>query len=722
MVSFEFSVANSIFLVFLCGLYSISVVKKFECGKISNPQSYFIVPYLLFFILPLIIILVHSLFSVQCPLVEGFSFYLIITFPALIVGTALGFLSSYIFKKFRIILFIFIYLIILSFPLYEFYFNPQVYFYNPIFAYFPGTIYDEALTVGLKLLVYRLLNIIYFGAIIFVLAKTVFSNFRLLKSYFISSVLLLAFFFLYFSPAFGFSTNAQRIQKYLNKKITTKHFIIYYPEQINRNLIDCITIYHEYYYDVLSNFFNVTPNQKITSYLFLNPKQKEELLGSANADIAKPWLHQIYTDYDDYLYTLKHELAHCFAGFFAKNIFKVADNFNPYLTEGTAVAADPVFDENDVDYLAAQAYKNNFKPDLNNFFDPISFFTQASSTSYIYAGSFSKYLIRMFGITKFKLLYSNTNFKKNYGQSLNDLMKDYFSFLDSLKIDVNPDKAFYYFGRQSIFYKFCPRYIASQLNKAWDDYESKNYSQAENRFSNIFSLSGNYSALIGLSYCEFNLGEKEKAVKLLTSKIDKYKKSAYYYRIELSLGDLFSREGKIAQADSNYFNLIKQKPSYVYLNLSSLRYALSHYDTLGKRSLSGEVAQAGMNSEIQEYINGNAKEKFDILRHLNANDINYSSIPSLIDLSKNLNIDFNIFKKLIEKKFVVNDFESSYAAYKLSIYFLENLNFSDAVKFASLALRYNENENFTQILKGNFNAAYWIYKYANEIIGTIKSN
>jgi hypothetical protein len=302
------------------------------------------------------------------------------------------------------------------------------------------------------------------------------------------------------------------------------------------------------------------------------------------------------------------------------------------------------------------------------------------------------------------------------------LVKDYSLFLDSLKIDVNQDKAYYYFGRQSIFYKFCPRYIASQLDEAWNEYESKNYSQAKCRFTNILSLSGNYSALIGLSYCEFNLNEKEEAVKVLKNKIDNYKKSAYYYRIELSLGDLLSREGKIAEADSNYFNLIKQKPNYLYTNLSKLRYELSQYDTLGNRISYGEAAHAGMNSELQKYINGHEKEKFDILRRLNANNLNYSSIPSLIDLSKNLNIDFNIFKKLLEKKFVVNDFESSYAAYRLSIYFLENLDFSDGVKFASLALRYNGNANFAQILKGNFNSAYWIYKNANEIIGAIKSN
>lgn len=705
MFGFEFSAANSIFLVFICGLYSISIIKKFERGIVSNPKKQFIISYLIFLILPLIIILVHSIFSIKCPLLEGFSFYFVITLPSILIGTALGFLSSYIVKKFRFLLFVFLFLIILILPLYEFYFNPQVYFYNPIFGYFPGTIYDEALAVNSKLVIYRLLNVIYFGGIIIVLAKTIFSNLRLFKTYFIGLVLAIGFLFFYFSPLFGFSTNIQSIKKYLNKEIITEHFDIYYPGTIDKKLIDCIAVYHEFYYNELTNFFDIDPNTKFTSFLFLNSEQKKELFGSANADIAKPWLHQTYIDYDDYLYTLKHELAHCFAGFFSKNVFRIAENFNPYLTEGIAVAADPIFDENDVDYLAAQAYRNNLKPNFNNFSDPISFFTQASTISYVYAGSFTKYLVERYGITKFKKLYSNINFENVYHKSLKKLGDDYFSHLDSLKIDVNPNRTYYYFGRKSIFYKACPRYIANQLEYAWDDYDLKKYEKAKGRFSNIFSLSNNYSALVGLAYCDFNLNDKDGAVNLLKSKINDYKKSAYYYRIELSLGDLLAKENKFNEADTNYINLINQNPSYFYLNISILRYSIVQKDTL-----------------LKEYLNGGEKVKFKILQNLNKTKLNYSSIPAYIDLSKNLNVDFNIFEQTFKKKFTVNDFESSYAAYKLSNYFSEQLDFSNAVKFASLALRYDKDPNFLQILEENFKASYWIYKNNESIINSLKYN
>ncbi len=701
--SFEFSFANSIFLALLSGLYAIAVVKNYACSKVSNTFSNFLITYILFLLLPLVVIFIKSFFSIHCPFIEGFSFYIVITFPSIVVGTALGLLVSFIVPKFRIIFFILLFILILFIPLYEFYVNPQVYFYNPIFGYFPGTIYDEAISVSYRLIVYRLLNLIFFGSVILLTSRAIFLKKGIGKSLLTVITMIVAVVFFYLSPVFGFSTNIARMKKYLDKEITTNHFKIYYSSKLNDNLIKCIVLYHEYYFEELSKFFEIKPDVRITSFLFLNSEQKKELLGSANADIAKPWLRQVYIDYNDFASILKHELAHCFAGFFGTGPFKIADNFNPYLTEGTAVAADPIYDDDYVNYLAALAYKHKYLPDFSQFLNPIGFYVQPSSTSYIYAGSFSSYLIDNYGIKKFKELYSNVDFNKIYGQSLDNLSKQYYSFLDTITVTATIDKAYYYFGRTSIFYKACPRYIANTLDVAWNDYQSKNYKEAKRKFENILSVSNNYSAVIGLSYSEFNLNNQRKAIELLESKINNYKKSAYYYSMELSLGDLLSKDRDAQDADTNYSNLINQKPSYTFLNLANLRQELSLNDTL-----------------IGKYIKGKAKTKFDILKKLNSNTINYSSIPVLVELAENLNVDFNIFKKVFEKKFTVNNFSSSYAAYKLSMYFARNLDFSTAVKFASMSLKYKQDRNFYNILQSNFDTQHWIYKNEDLLLATIK--
>ncbi len=199
--------------------------------------------------------------------------------------------------------------------------------------------------------------------------------------------------------------------------------------------------------------FKVRMNEKINSFIFKDSKQKKLLLGTENADIAKPWLHQCFTVCDNYDETLRHEIAHVISSKFGTGILKVAANINPSLIEGVAVAADPFYAEYDIHYMAALAYKNGFKIKIKNLFSGYSFLTNTSSLSYIYAGSFVKFLIEKYGIKKLKRLYSDIDFVKIYKKPVDKLENEYYSFIDTISAD-NQNSAYYFFGRQSILVKF----------------------------------------------------------------------------------------------------------------------------------------------------------------------------------------------------------------------------------------------------------------------------
>ena len=100
--------------------------------------------------------------------------------------------------------------------------------------------------------------------------------------------------------------------------------------------------------------------------MFKNNTQKGKLIGSENADVAKPWLFQIYTIADNYDHTLKHEIAHIFSEKFGVGPFKIAHNFNPALIEGIAEAAAPLYNTWYVDHIASIAYNNNFRFNIEN--------------------------------------------------------------------------------------------------------------------------------------------------------------------------------------------------------------------------------------------------------------------------------------------------------------------------------------------------------------------
>ncbi|MHB1686141.1 MAG: tetratricopeptide repeat protein [Ignavibacteriaceae bacterium] len=696
---YEFSVVNSILLSFLSGIYFISVYKKLETtGQRKHLISNLKIAFLSFILLPLVISIFHSFFTISCSLYDGFLFYIVITFPSIIIGASLGIISISIFKRFSNSIFIVLFLSILLIPLFEFYFNPQIYFYNPIFAYFPGTIYDEGLSVGFRLIIYRLLNLIFFGIILLLLLRDGILKTKIKRILFLALSLIIALAFIFLSSQLGFSTNFSKLNHVLENKVETEHFVIHFPAQVDSQLLKAVCLTHEFYYSELSKFFGYEMPKKIDSYIFLNNDQKKELIGSANADIAKPWLDCSFISLNDYEETLKHEIAHCFTSKFGTGIFKIASGLNPALIEGAAVAAVPFFDEHSIDFMAALAYKNGYKINLSKLYGGFSFYTQASSLSYVYAGSFSKYIISNFGINRFEKFYSSNNFKKVYGTDINKIVKRYYKYLDGMTFDFNPNEANYYFGIKSIFYKVCPRYVSDRLTKAWQYFNVKDYSSAEKIFSEIQTLTDNYSGLMGLAECLVKENKIFKAAGLLKKKVESFKNTSYYFGIELKLADVDFLSGDILEADSLYKNLIKQNPNKKYYYLTNLRLDLMKNEDL-----------------LKTYLTGNDYDRFILLKDQNKNEYDYNSIPVLIDLAKYFNINYGIVKEIFSKPFSVTDFASSYALYKISDFMFEHLDFENAAKTAAIAFDYNADADYNIFLKENINKINWCNSHASYI-------
>lgn len=705
---YEFSVLNSILLVFLSGIFCIRLLRKKQTLLKSSPKEILkilIVSFCFFLIISAVVSVTNSVFNNLCSLKEGFLFFIVITIPSAVIGASLGFLSFFLFKKLRVIGFILIFIIVLLIPLFEFYFNPQIYFYNPVFAFLPGTIYDEGLSVDFNLILYRIFNIFYFTGILILLWKWFCGKVKISRKVLFTIIIIVPIVFLYFSPSLNFSTTLNRIKSELKGRIETSHFIIYYPKKVDENLIKNIAVHHEYYYQELSRFFDLNPPKKITSFLFLNAEQKGRLFGSKNADVAKPWLYQIFTIYDNYQSTLKHEIAHVFTASFGSGLFKAADKFNPSLIEGAAVAADPIYDENNIDYMAALAFHNGYKININNLYSFSSFFTNVSSISYVYAGAFSKFLIEKYGIEKFKHLYQDLDFKKIYKTGIDSLSKEFYL---SLKLIDNKRKiaeANYYFGRVSIFYKVCPRYAANQLRKGWEYFYEKKYQESKNIFKELLNVTNNYSAVIGLAKSYSELKEFNLAIDLLKENLDNFENSAYYYGTELTLGDILSENGDLSEADSFYQDIINKNPNRTYYYISQVRKSLLKKDTL-----------------TAQYLKSDESGKYLILKELNLNRYNFYTFPVLIDLSRSINEKYNMFINQFDKTIYINDYAGSYAMYKLSNYMLENLDFQNARKMAALSLRYEADKNFNYILQNNYNKMNWFYYNAQKILNHLKIN
>ncbi len=698
---YEFSVFNSVLLNFIAGFYLISLVNKEQEKNFNSFNKKLFLPSILFLLIPFLVSVVNSFFTGFCSFSDGLFFYIVITIPSVVIGYSCGLLSFFFFKKFRRVLFFLFIILILLIALAEFYFNPQVYFYNPILGYLPGTIYDEGLSVDFKLIPYRIFNFLFFGGLFAIIILILSGKLKIKKSFVLLYLIIIPLVFIFISPVLGFSTTFGKLEDELNNKISTENFEIYYDDEISDDLVRIISFHHEYFYKELKEYLNTTPSEKIRSFIFKDSQQKKELFGSANADVAKPWLYSIFTTYDNYNQTLRHEIAHCFSAEFGEGPFKIADNINPFLIEGIASASSPFYDENDIHFIASIAYKNNFKVSIKKMYEFSSFFTQASSLSYIYAGSFTEFLIDQYGVDKFKVLYSDPDFIKVYKLPVDSLEEKYFRYLNTFNTEGKEAKAYYYFGRQSIFYKVCPRFISDRLRTAWIHYQNKEFEKAEEIFNYTLEKAETYSSVVGLASTLAETERSDSAISLMKSYLDDFKNTSYYYNLEFNLADISAEYDSLNLSDSLYKNLIVQNPGTTILYFSDLR----------KKLVSKNL--------IKDYLTGSNSEKYSILKRINKGNYVYSSFPVLVSLSKVLDEDYSVFVKQFDKTLFINDYVSAYGIYVISQYMAENLDFSRARKMAGLSLRYNRDYNLNQLLKENYKKMNWFYQNSNVLFHKI---
>jgi len=217
---YEFSAANSVLFFFIGGLWYLTLIEK-ETGVKKNLFVFF-----LFLIVPLLISVLNTAFIRNCPVCFGIPFYFIISLPAFFFGAVIIKGISVLSNRFRIILFLIVFLLLCIIPVLEIYFLPQIYFYHPVITFFPGTMYDELIPIDEKMILYRGLNLIFFFALFLFFSKDYFvgKKFTSVALIFISVVV---WYFL-FKPLFGFDTTNSKIQNELSNKIKTEHIDIYY--------------------------------------------------------------------------------------------------------------------------------------------------------------------------------------------------------------------------------------------------------------------------------------------------------------------------------------------------------------------------------------------------------------------------------------------------------------------------------------------------------------
>ena len=483
---------------------------------------------------PLVILLLNALRVENCDLSDGFAFFFLLPVISCAYATAVGLFFGFCMKRRWVGYSVYLAYILVTFLtfLYNLVFHPPVFGFHAAFGYFPGPIYDEQIPITDSLLIARgtsLLLAWFFLSISIIALESgrrpqlpltlnwqklyrikprfteVYPRIQLI-------VLVCLLLLIYLNRGeLGLRPTRGYIENALGGLHETEHFKIFYEKgsKVERE-IETIARDHEFRYAQLTDYLRTQSTRKVNAYIYTSPEQKKHLIGAGHTLVEDPLGYGFHVNYEPFPHPIiKHELVHA-----------LTSDWHPFLKvslklglhEGIAVAAD----WNEAKLTPHQWSKAMRELDVAPTIKQImglGFWAQASSRSYMLAGSFVRYLVEAYGVEVFKRVFPTGNFREVYGKSLAELGNEWRTFLDTVPLTpADLTTAEHRLKRRSIFQKRCAHEIAELSADAWKAYRRSDFAEAIRLFNRIHEFDpDNPRHLRGLMYAHYRAGDYAQA-------------------------------------------------------------------------------------------------------------------------------------------------------------------------------------------------------------------
>lgn len=503
-LGFEYAAVTAVLLSLLTVIIASALIssEQRESGSrkssIGSAGSIYFINFLMLLTV-FIIGYLSSLLKDDCYIKEGTLFFLLIPTVSVFFSTSVGLFWGYILGRRGIIIGLVTILIISIYAIWKLYYGVSLFVYNPIFGFFPGPLYDEAIPITLTLVISRI-SVLLWGIVI-LLALRIIDGLnrnitRIWDALFIL-VIAIAIITVYLKePEIGISYTRDYItQNVLTGSVETDNFIIYYdPGSPEAKDLDLISMDHEWRYKQLREALELKSQEKIKSYIYPDTETRKKLIGAGETTIANPVHNEIHLIYDSFPHpVLKHELVHVMSGEFGNAVLKISPRIG--LLEGIAVGADWRGQKYNPHQWSKVMIEMGIAPDVENIVG-FGFWYAPAEVSYTLMGSFSKYLIDTYGIEKYKTAYKTGSFS-GYGKDIAELELEWKEFLKT--VETPPETkviAEARFSRPSIFHAKCPRKIAELKNRGYEDFDEDNFHDARKNFSKALEYNNTDPALI----------------------------------------------------------------------------------------------------------------------------------------------------------------------------------------------------------------------------------
>lgn len=381
--------------------------------------------------------------------------------------------------------------------------SPAIFCFDFFFGYFPGSIYDEVLSIEPPFAWFRVYTLV--SGIVLFLSVYFAKQFAQERSIVLPMAREKRLFALYFALAFGWFTffafqeqfgfyhSADFVQRALGARKDSPHFIVWHskaPDMERR--IGVIVDDLEFRYDqIVRELHTPEKAEKVTVYLFSSPEEKGRLTGASNTLIGNFFTNEIYLHALELFHpAIKHELAHVLGNRINESFLGAP--FDMCLIEGFAVAVAWSNEEQlDPHQLSCAMQKKGAGLDIEGIGNPLSFWAKQSTKAYTQCGSFVRFLLTTYGVERVKRLYAGEAVQTVYSKPLDVLVKEWQRFLDGMTVPVAKEGIVEAaIAQRSMFERRCAREVAALSDSAWSAFDKKHYEDAKALFTAAYVKSG----------------------------------------------------------------------------------------------------------------------------------------------------------------------------------------------------------------------------------------
>lgn len=521
-LGYEFSAAMTVPAALISGILTVSFFTEHRMKPLTRRTWLFIIiDYLhvnfLLLLIPLAVMAANALAVKNCAFNKGIAYYLLLPVVTMVFSVSLALIVGLICRRSKTVFVALIALFLLHIPIVT-YSLPQLFAYNPILGYFPGITYDETVGDMTTLVLFRQFTIV--AALLCIVVffelvgrwdpaspamKNIMTYYRhrrfrspLAIAGIIALIVLSAGW--WYRSDLGFEHSSDDIRQRLGRRSESEHFVIFYSaNEFSVKEILRLKAESEFHYAVVKERLQIARNdrRKILVYVYPDASTKQQLIGTSNTNIAKPWKREIHLTSSSYRGSFRHELVHVLAGEFGMPGIRASTRMG--LNEGLATAIDWETGYFTPHHYAAALLRDNHLGDVPTLFTVTGFAFRSGSAAYMVCGSFTKYLIDRFGIDRFKPAFANGGFVRAFNESLAGLTRDWMAFLRTVDTaGLPPETVKALFVHPPIFYKICPREVAAKNQQASAAIRVKNFPEAQRQFAESYDDAPSAYALRGL--------------------------------------------------------------------------------------------------------------------------------------------------------------------------------------------------------------------------------